>query len=52
MVMPAMHEKVHQRASQQKKQRQHPEYVRPVLGNKEKCGDDEERREHPSCAAT
>src|SRR5690242_12097503 len=47
-AMPAVHEKVHQRASEQKKKRQDAHHMRPMLGQQEERRNDEKSRQHPA----
>jgi hypothetical protein len=42
-AMPLVHEEVQERTRQEDEERQHAQGVRPMLGNEEKCGDQEEK---------
>ncbi|MGY4310504.1 hypothetical protein ACVIJ6_007809 [Bradyrhizobium sp. USDA 4369] len=46
VVMTAMHEKMHQRASKKWQPDQHAEHVSPVLGEQKGSGDDQESEQH------
>jgi hypothetical protein len=46
MVMAAVHEDVHERASQDGQPYQKPEYVRPVVGEQQRTRDDGKTRKN------
>jgi hypothetical protein len=46
-VATVMHEHVHQQASEQRQPDQKTEHVRPVLGEQQRAGDDQESDQNP-----